>query len=102
MSYTHRDGPADRFQAAMDAVADAKRYVATLRGELQECFDNLPGDVQDGDGSDGEELKGEEFQEFQEKLDAAIGVLGEVIDSLEDVRRTHVSFPSMDILAQIA
>jgi hypothetical protein len=41
MSYTHRDGPADRFQAAMDAVADAKRYVATLRDELQECFDNV-------------------------------------------------------------
>jgi hypothetical protein len=76
--------------------------MATLRDELQECFDNLPDDLQDGDGSDGEELKGEELQEFQEKLDTAIRVLGEVIDSLEDVRRTHVSFPSVDILAQIA
>jgi predicted nuclease with TOPRIM domain len=72
---------AERFQAAMSNVEDAKSDFEGLKDELQEWFDNLPEQFQSAD-------KGQELEE-------AIGELEATIDDLENVTGHEVNFPSM-------
>jgi uncharacterized protein (DUF1697 family) len=72
---------ADRLQAAMDLVEDAKSEVESLRDELQEWFDNLPESFQQGQ-------KGEDLEE-------AISGLSDLYDNLENCDGSNVAFPVM-------
>lgn len=72
---------ADRFQAALDAVSDAKGEVEALRDELQEWYDNLPENFQNGS-------KGEEIQ-------AAIDQLEDAIGNFETAEGSECDFPGM-------
>jgi hypothetical protein len=72
---------ADRFAAAQADAVDAKSEMESLRDELQDWFDNLPENFQQGD-------KGSE-------LESAISELESVISSLDEVENASVDFPGM-------
>lgn len=72
---------ADRFREAQDLFERGLVEVETLRDELQEWYDNLPENFQQGD-------KGSE-------LESAISELEIVIDTLGEVADIDVEFPSM-------
>lgn len=71
----------DRFQEALGHVGEAKAEFESLRDELQEWYDNLPENFQNGE-------KGEQ-------LTAATEALEEAIDALDNVEGTEVEFPTM-------
>lgn len=77
----HPTSRADRFAAALGTVEDGKLDLEELRDELQEWYDNLPENFQDGD-------KGQEIQE-------AIDALNDAIDNLENTIGADVNFPGM-------
>lgn len=78
---TPPDSRADRFSAACGLVGDAKSEFESLRDELQEWYDNLPENFQNGD-------KGNDLQ-------TAIDELENLIQNAEDVESGDVSFPQM-------
>jgi CHASE3 domain sensor protein len=71
----------ERFSHAMDLVSDAKSHVEELRDELQDWYDNLPENLQQGS-------KAEEIQE-------AIDALDSVVSDLDNCEGADVSFPGM-------
>jgi len=70
-----------RFEAAQSQVTDAASEIESLRDELQEWYDNLPENFQNGD-------KGEQLQ-------SAIDELETLHDSLDEVANATVDFPGM-------
>lgn len=70
----------DRLEVAMGSVSDAAAEVESLKDELQEWFDNLPENFQQGD-------KGQELEE-------AISQLDDLQSNLENCE-SEVTFPSM-------
>lgn len=73
----------DRLSAAMAMIEDAKSEVESLRDELQEWYDNLPEQFQNGS-------KGEEIQEAIDALEQLETDIGEL-----EGRDGDVSFPGM-------
>ena len=76
-----RTSRADRLAEAESSVNEATAEVESLKDELQDWYDNLPENFQQGD-------KGSELEE-------AISQLGEIQDALEAVDFSSVSFPGM-------
>lgn len=78
---TPPESRADRFANAMSLVDDAKCEVEALRDELQEWYDNLPENFQQGD-------KGQQLEE-------AISNLDEVANNCDSVDTGNIEFPGM-------
>ena len=78
---TPPESRADRFAAAVNSISDGRGEIECLRDELQDWFDNLPENFQNGD-------KGNEIQE-------GIGNLETMASSLEEAEGTDVNFPGM-------
>lgn len=72
---------AQRLEAALTKVTDAKCEIEELASELQSWLDNMPESLQ---GS----AKADEIQE-------AIGSLESAVSSLEEAEGADVSFPGM-------
>lgn len=72
---------ADRFSEAVDFAEQAKGIGEELKDELQEWFDNLPQNFQDGD-------KGQQLQ-------AAIDELETFCDQMDQGASASVDFPGM-------
>ena len=71
----------DRLVAVGDTVEEARGEVEALRDELQEWHDNLPENLQDG-------AKASE-------IDDAIGELDNLVQEMEGLDFSSVSFPGM-------
>lgn len=72
---------AERLADAMSLVSDARFDVEGLRDELQVWRDNLPENMQSGSKAD--------------ELDSAIGELDEIMDWMDALEGSDVSFPGM-------
>jgi hypothetical protein len=70
-----------RFEAVQSDVTDAASEIESLKDELQEWYDNLPENFQNGE-------KGEQLQ-------SAIDELETLHDSLDEVANATVEFPGM-------
>lgn len=71
----------DRFQAALSMIEDGKAELESLRDELQDWYDGLPENLQQGS-------KADELQE-------AVSELEDMISNVEDLTGRDVSFPGM-------
>ena len=72
---------ADRYSHAQSQLGDAKSEFESLRDELQDWYDNLPEQFQEGD-------KGQQLQD-------AVDTLEEVISECENAEGHDVEFPGM-------
>lgn len=72
---------ADRLNEAESLVEDAQAIVEELKDELQDWLDGLPENLQSGSKAD--------------ELNDAINELESILDSLQSVEMSSVSFPGM-------
>jgi hypothetical protein len=72
---------ADRLAEAEGTCLDAKSEVESLKDELQDWKDGMPENLQSGSKAD--------------EIDEAINGLEEIIDALDNIDFSRVSFPGM-------